>query len=94
MSQAIKLNDQDNVATALKSIQGGMHVLILPESKHRQLVALSHIPEGHKIAVEGIKKGEMVRKYGHVIGRATSDIEKGEHVHIHNIESLRGRGDL
>ncbi len=33
-------------------------------------------------------------KYGQVIGRATADIAVGEHVHVHNIESTRGRGDL
>ena len=29
----------------------------------------------------------------HVIDRAIEDIEPGEHVHIHNIEGIRGRGD-
>ena len=33
-------------------------------------------------------------KYGQPIGRATAAIAPGEHVHVHNIESLRGRGDL
>ena len=29
----------------------------------------------------------MVLKYGAVIGTATSDIGRGEHVHTHNLES-------
>jgi len=37
--------------------------------------------------------GEPVIKYGEVIGRATKDIGEGTHAHVHNIESLRGRGD-
>jgi altronate dehydratase small subunit len=41
-----------------------------------------------------IGKGDDVVKYGEIIGRATADIAKGEHVHVHNIESLRGRGDI
>ena len=32
-------------------------------------------------------------KYGEEIGMASSDIQKGEHVHIHNLESMRARGD-
>ena len=34
-----------------------------------------------------------VRKYGEIIGLATKDIQQGEYVHVHNIESCRGRGD-
>jgi altronate dehydratase small subunit len=35
-----------------------------------------------------------VRKYGEDIGLATVKINPGDHVHTHNIESQRGRGDL
>ena len=41
-----------------------------------------------------ISKGENLIKYGEAIGQATQDIEEGQHVHVHNVESLRGRGDL
>jgi altronate dehydratase small subunit len=41
-----------------------------------------------------ISKGQDVLKYGEVIGQATQDISEGKHVHVHNVESLRGRGDL
>ena len=34
-----------------------------------------------------IRAGEKVLKYGAVIGTATSDIGRGEHVHTHNLES-------
>lgn len=39
-------------------------------------------------------KGDTVWKYGQSIGKATENIEVGDHVHVHNIEPLRGRGDL
>ena len=39
------------------------------------------------------QKGEHIIKYGEVIGGASADIRKGEYVHIHNLEALRGRGD-
>lgn len=35
-----------------------------------------------------------VIKYGEIIGKASVEIRKGQHVHVHNLESLRGRGDL
>lgn len=45
------------------------------------------------MAVAEIKKGEYCYKYGEVIGDATEDIHPGDHVHVHNLESTRGRGD-
>jgi len=41
-----------------------------------------------------IRCGEDILKYAAVIGRATKDIQVGEHVHVHNVESTRARGDL
>lgn len=42
---------------------------------------------GHKVALNDIKKGEFVIKYGNIIGRAKCDIKIGEWVHSHNLES-------
>ena len=42
---------------------------------------------GHKIALNDIKKGENIIKYGYPIGHATEDIKKGDHVHTHNIKT-------
>ena len=33
-------------------------------------------------------------KYGERIGIASVDISRGDYVHIHNLEAVRGRGDL
>jgi altronate dehydratase small subunit len=35
-----------------------------------------------------------VLKYGESIGVASSDIQMGQLVHVHNLEGARGRGDL
>ncbi len=51
------------------------------------LVGKGEIPAGHKFALCDIKKGEYVIKYGEIIGRATSDIQKGDWVHTHNVKS-------
>ena len=45
------------------------------------------------LAKRDIKKGELINKYGEEIGIATKDIKKGEYVHVHNLDSMRGRGD-
>lgn len=42
---------------------------------------------GHKIALEDIKEGQEIIKYGCSIGRAIGDIKKGEHVHTHNVKT-------
>jgi len=93
MSRAIRMTDEDNVATVLEDVRAGQEILV-KDGKEFGLKVVQDIPFGHKVATADIEKGEMVIKYGEVIARATAHIGKGEHVHIHNAESLRGRGDL
>ena len=45
----------------------------------------SDIKYGHKVALEDIKKGQYIIKYGHIIGKASQDIKKGEWVPSHNL---------
>jgi altronate dehydratase small subunit len=91
--KAIKMNEKDNVATAIDDIESG-EVIGVKNEETFEIQVLQRIPFGHKIALKDISRGENIIKYGEVIGRATEDIKKGEHVHVHNVESLRGRGDL
>ncbi len=46
-----------------------------------------HRESGHKYALTDIPMGATVYKYGHSIGRATADIQKGEWVHTHNLQT-------
>lgn len=48
------------------------------------LTVAGAVPPGHKIAVMPIQEGGEIRKYGQIIGFATTDINPGEHVHSHN----------
>jgi altronate dehydratase small subunit len=91
---AVMLDETDNVATALRDLTAGETVRIRVGERLVSRRTDQAIAYGHKLAVEKIACGAMVRKYGEVIGRATRDIAVGTHVHIHNVESLRGRGDL
>lgn len=43
------------------------------------------LPAGHKIARHALKQGQVVRKYGQVIGVAAVDIAEGDWVHVHNL---------
>lgn len=93
---ALKVNDKDNVATIFaEGIADGAEVEVLDKRGERERLFVSgDVPYGHKIAVRDIKKDELIFKYGEEIGIATKDIKKGEYVHVHNLDSMRGRGDL
>lgn len=83
------------MATALADLAAGTEVESpLPGASAARLTVRSAIPFGHKLALLPIGRGQAVIKYGEVIGLATQDIAPGEHVHVHNVESQRGRGDL
>lgn len=92
-AKAIRMSERDNVATAMSDLSEGERVVVKDGEEVKVTVSRS-IPFGHKFAIRPIAKGEEVVKYGEVIGRAVADIKKGDHVHVHNIESLRGRGDI
>lgn len=85
----------DNVGTAvLEPIHAGDEVGCNGERNDLQVTAQDDIAYGHKIALTDIAKGGTVLKYGLSIGLATCHIKAGAHVHTHNVESNRGRGDL
>lgn len=90
--QWIRQKPVDDVATALKRLQQGTEIQV--ENGKPPLVLVQDIPFGHKFALRDLPARAQVHKYGQVIGRATQAIRAGEHVHVHNLESLRGRGDL
>lgn len=91
---ALAIKKEDNVATAIRDIAAGEAAVVGIDDDTRTIPVAQAIALGHKLAVRPIKKGEDILKYGTVIGRATQDIQPGEHVHVHNVESTRGRGDL
>ncbi len=53
------------------------------------LKATEDISLGHKIALRDIKKGDKIIEYSEPVGQASQDIKKGEHVHVHNIKTMR-----
>jgi altronate dehydratase small subunit len=94
MSQAvIVVDERDNVATALRVLEEGESIPVEVGEGSVDVVVQQSIPFGHKIALTDIEAGQPVIKYGEVIGLATQKIAMGQHVHIHNVEGPKGRGD-
>lgn len=92
---ALKINEKDNVATVFSNgAEKGAAVTVKDEKGvEKEIVISEDIPYGHKLAIRDIAKGELIIKYGEEIGIAVADIKKGDYVHVHNLESMRGRGD-
>jgi altronate dehydratase len=91
MKKAIMMDAKDNVGTAISAIAAGDEVEVLSTKQEvaQRIKARDSLPLGHKIALMDIQKGNEIRKYGAVIGKAAKDIAVGQYVHIHNVESNR-----
>ena len=85
-----RIHPQDNVAVALVDLIAGA---VIP-SDSGPIELTEPIAFGHKLALADIPSGAPVVKYGEQIGLASRDIRRGQHVHVHNVASTRGRGDL
>lgn len=96
MLNALVVDPKDNVANLVGPGERGAAVACRVEGKNETVnVELREdIPANHKFAFTDIKVGDPIVKYGLVIGKASTDISIGAYVHVHNIESNRGRGDL
>ena len=94
MKKVFVVEKQDNVGTAVgEPIRAGDTIGTEGRISGATVTARADVPYGHKIALVDIAKGAQVTKYGLSIGSALEDIDAGDHVHVHNVESNRGRGD-
>jgi (2R)-sulfolactate sulfo-lyase subunit alpha len=84
-------NHGDCVGVATDDISKGEDVTCVFMDRREEMRVRSRddIPLGHKMALTMISAKDKVIEYGATIGVATSKIEVGEHVHIHNLRSLR-----
>lgn len=94
--RALIIHPDDNVANVIGSARRGQPVGCTVEGQGgvETIDSVDDLPANHKIARRDIAAGEPILKYGLSIGTASRAIRRGEHVHAHNIESNRGRGDL
>ena len=88
MQDIVKINQNDNVAVALRPIAAGETLQVGGAA----VTTTEEIPQGHKFALRPIQAGEEVVKYGFRIGFAKEDISTGSWVHVHNVKT--GLGDV
>ncbi|MGV8937276.1 MAG: UxaA family hydrolase [Allorhizobium sp.] len=77
---SIRLHPDDNIEIALRNLEAGD---ALSDSG---TVLSAAVARGHKIAASTIASGQLVRRYGQVIGMASCDIAAGDHIHVHNLD--------
>lgn len=81
------LAPQDNVGVLLEdACQGDVAVC-----DNMKVTCLEDIGFCHKVALQDIESHTDFIKYGEIIGYALRDIKKGEWIHIHNLDDVRGR---
>ncbi|HWM80845.1 MAG TPA: UxaA family hydrolase [Pseudolabrys sp.] len=90
MSRVIILDSKDNVATAVSDLVVGDII----RASSKEVIVAEAVPFGHKVALSPISAGATIYKYGEAIGLAKVDVSMGGYVHVHNVDSQRGRGDL
>ena len=77
------MNAEDNCATSLADIPKDEIIQI-----HEDQIKINHdITMGHKFALNDINQGDLIKKYGQIIGVATEKIKVGDWIHTHNIKS-------
>lgn len=93
IGKAIIMQATDNVATVVEDIPPLTEIELQTDGRTVVVHVTEGIRFGHKFALRDIRLGDPVVKYGEPIGLATQNIQTGQHVHVHNLESVRGRGD-
>ena len=91
MANVLIISPDDDVAVALSDLS--KDTPLSTDERPLDIETQEAIPFGHKVALKTIEEHERVIKYGASIGTATAEITPGEHVHTHNLQSVRGARD-
>ena len=83
IAQTILLHPNDNILVCVAHIYSGDKIVIDDES----MSVNSEIEVGHKLARRALVIGDKIFRYGAPIGSMTQAVAKGEHVHMHNMQS-------
>lgn len=81
----------DDVGVAVLDLKAGDEIgaATLEGESLGSVKVMEDVPLGHKIAMRDLPLDKHVIEYGWEIGRTTTAIKCGEHVHVHNIKTLR-----
>jgi (2R)-sulfolactate sulfo-lyase subunit alpha len=77
------LHPEDNIVVARRDIAAGESVEL--DGETFQIPAAVEL--GHKLARRVIEAHDRVFKYGAPIGSMRARVSRGEHVHLHNLQS-------
>lgn len=92
MKKGILLHEAtDDVGVAVMDLKAGeeIGVATLEGKDVKQIKLVGDVPLGHKVAMSDLAQDKHIIEYGRAVGYASVKIMAGEHVHIHNIKSLR-----
>lgn len=90
--QLLVHDHHDNVGVVVvEGLKAGTDMLcvVTADNSSFHLTAKADVPIGHKVALKDLKSGDTAIKYGEDIGRFVADVEKGGHVHVHNLKTKR-----
>ena len=84
----------DDVGVAAMDLVADQDILALTLDGEEvtSIKLVDDVPLGHKVAMRDMAEGKHVLEYGRKIGYASTSVKKGEHVHTHNLKSLRWSG--
>lgn len=84
-------HDDSTGVAVVEGIQAGQALTgwVMDKDEILTLTVGDAIPIGHKLALIDIAAGDTVIKYGHDIGRAVAPIQRGQHLHVHNVKTKR-----
>ena len=86
--KGILIRDNDMAVTLSEPAAAGDMVVYEKAGQKYCLPVKESIPCYRKAACRDIRNGELVYKYGQVIGRAVEDIPAGYLIHTHNLKSV------
>ena len=90
--QLLVHDHDDNVGVVVvEGLTAGTEMLcvITHDDSDFKLTAKDDVPIGHKIALADLNEGYTIIKYGEDIGKMVASVEKGGHVHVHNLKTKR-----
>ena len=85
-------DEKDNVGVVVidKIVQNqDCSCWIMENDKTVKIHSINEIQLGHEIAMVNLNEGDTISKYGHDIGKVVKSIKKGEHMHVHNVKTMK-----
>jgi len=90
--QLLVHDHKDNVGVVVvEDLAAGADMLcvVTADNSSFNLTARDDVPIGHKVALKDLTTGDTAIKYGEDIGKIVAEVEKGAHVHVHNLKTKR-----